>query len=308
MNPVLTSCPICSTHSNTLGLIVHNQPATVAGVPIDLGDIEYSMHHCPQCALEFKSPSIPMDSLIDCYTKASGDHWEHDPSPRKRRFDDLASCISKHSNGKRILDIGCANGALLAYMLEQDPQWNCFGLEPGEAAAETASKRGVKILGALLDDLDPENPEHQFDVIIAIDVLEHLLEPDAFFNQVAQHLAPKGIFVALTGDHGAWGWRLQAQRYWYCNLPEHQVFYCEQTIEHLAKQNDLKLIDYQRVSHMRSKPSQIIRDFVRNTLWGVSWRLKGFGFPPLRRKLETQPPPGWLPNKDHMLFVVQSQR
>ena len=304
----MPQCPICKTSSNTIGPIVHNQPATVAGVPIDLGDTQYQMQRCPNCALQFKTPPISMDQLIECYTKASSDHWEHDPSPRKRRFDDLTDCITTHANGKRILDVGCANGALLAYLRQQDSSWECYGLEPGQAAAQTATQRGVTILGALFDDLDPDNPDHQFDVIIAIDVLEHLLDPTAFINQAANHLSPSGIFIALTGDSDAWGWKLQGQRYWYCNLPEHVVFYCQQTIEHLAEQNSLSLISYQRISHMRSKVSRTIRDLIRNTLWGLFYRAKGLGIAPLRNKLETKPPPGWLPNKDHMLFVLKKSK
>ena len=282
----------------------------MAGVPIDLGDTVYTMHQCPSCALQFKDPQISMDALVECYTKASSDHWEHAPSPRKRRFDDLADCIKANANGKRVLDVGCANGALLAYLLEKDSasSWDCFGLEPGEAAAKTAEERGVKILGAFFDDLDPDNPDHKFDVIIAIDVLEHLVDPNTFMEQAACHLSPGGLFVALTGDTQAWGWRLQGQRYWYCNLPEHVVFYSRPTIEHFAKELGLELVEYNSMSHMRSKPSRIIRDLIRNTIWGVCFRARGFGIPPFRRSLFTKPPPGWLPNKDHMLFVLRSSR
>ena len=301
-------CPICQTPSQPIGPIVHNHPPTVAGVEIDLGETIFTMRRCPSCALHYKDPPIPLDALVACYTNASSDHWEHDPSPRKRRFDDLAECITTNASGKRILDVGCANGALLHYLHQSDPSWECFGLEPGEAAAQTATERGITILGSLFDDLDPDNPKHQFDVILAIDVLEHLIDPKAFMEHAARHLSPNGIFVALTGDTDAWGWRLQGSRYWYCNLPEHVVFYSRPTIEHLAGQLDLELIDYTRISHMRSKVSRTVRDFVRNTIWGICWRAKGFGIPPFRKSLDTNPPPGWLPNKDHMLFVLRSTR
>jgi SAM-dependent methyltransferase len=304
---VPTPCPICAHPSPTIGPIVHNHPTAVAGVTIDLGDTVYTMQRCPNCGLGFKDPPIPMDALIACYAQAKEDHWEHAPSPRKRRFDDLALCITANAAGKRILDVGCSNGALLDYLQKQDRSWDCFGLEPGEAAAEIATERGITILGAFFDDLDPNNPEHLFDVIIAIDVLEHLPDPKVFMEQAASHLATGGIFVALTGDTDAWGWRLQGSRYWYCNLPEHLVFYSRPTIEYFAEKFDLELVDYQRISHMRSKISRTVRDLIRNTIWGICWRAKGFGIPPLRRSLNTNPPPGWLPNRDHMLFVLRSR-
>lgn len=299
-------CPICKHSSRPIGPVVHNQPSMVAGVPIDLGSTEFVMHRCAHCQLEFKDPQISMDALVECYTKASSDNWEHDPSPRKRRFDDLAQCITTNASGKRILDIGCANGAILSYLHQSDSSWSCFGLEPGKAAAATATNRGITILGSLLDDLDPDNPEHKFDVVLAIDVLEHLVDPTPFMEQVADHLSPAGIFIALTGDTDAWGWRLQKQRYWYCNLPEHVVFYCRPAIEYFADTLNLSLVEYNRTSHMRSKPHRIARDFLRNTIWGICWRAQGFGIRPFKRSLDTNPPPGWLPNKDHMLFVLKN--
>ncbi len=305
------TCPICDHDSLPIGPIVHENPTKVAGVPIDLSDSTFTMMRCSHCALQFKDPLISMDLLVECYSKSSTDQWEHSPSPRKRRFDDLAKCITTNASGKRILDVGCSNGALLDYLTSSsssNDQWECFGLEPSEAAAATATERRVTILGALFDDLDTNNPEHRFDVIIAIDVLEHLVDPNAFMKQAANHLSPNGIFIALTGDTDAWGWRLQKQRYWYCNLPEHLVFYSRPTIEFLAQQLDLDLIGYTKMSHTRSKISRTVRDYVRNTIWGLSWRAKGFGIPPLRKMLDSNTPPGWLPNKDHMLFVLKATK
>jgi SAM-dependent methyltransferase len=304
---VTTPCPICDDQSHSIGPIVHNQPPMVAGVPIDLGTASFTMRRCSNCGLHYKDPPIPMDKLVECYTLASSDNWEHEPSPRKRRFDKIASYITTNAQGKRILDVGCANGALLQYLQESDPAWECFGLEPGKAAAQTASERSITILGSLFEDLDPNNPDHRFDVILAIDVLEHLIDPAEFFQHVKTHLEPGGVFIALTGDTDAWGWKLQSQRYWYCNLPEHQVFYCRQTIEHLAERHQFALVDYTRISHMRSKPHRIARDFIRNGIWGLAWRLRGFGIPPLRKHLDETPPPGWLSHKDHMVFVLRSR-
>jgi 2-polyprenyl-3-methyl-5-hydroxy-6-metoxy-1,4-benzoquinol methylase len=306
---VIAPCPICNQTSQTIGPIVHNRPHMVAGVPIELGSEPFTMQRCPRCALQFKDPQIPIESLIKCYAQSPSDQWEENPSPRKRRFDDLAKTITDHAVGPRILDVGCSNGALLQYLSQttsDETDWQCFGLEPGQEARETASQRSVTILGALLNDLDPKIPEHKFDVILAIDVLEHLLEPRQFLDQVTQHLNHGGVFIALTGNSGAPGWKLQAQRYWYCNLPEHQVFYCQQTVEYLADQCGLSLMSYKRLSHMRPKPHRILRDTIRNTLWGTAWRAKGFGISPWRKSLEHSTPPGWLSNRDHMLFVLKA--
>jgi len=290
MSTTAPSCPICQSPARDAGRCVHPSPAMVAGVEIKLDDNASKMFLCSECALRFKHPFVPDADLLACYSASSEDNWEHDPDPIKRRFDTLAQLIEKHAPGRRVLDIGCSNGALLKHL---GHDWERFGLEPSAEAARVASERAIAMLGVTLDDLEDDQT---FDAILAIDVLEHLTDPGTFIKQVASHLNPAGVFIGLTGDHGAWGWGLQGNTYWYAALPEHQVFYCNRTIEHLAKQHGLSLVSYQRTSHARQKTSRIIRDGIRGTIHGLI-RKAGIA--------RQTPAPGWLPANDHMLFVLK---
>lgn len=289
MTPEPTPCPICAAPTRDTGACVHRSPAMVAGVVIDLGSNASSMRECTSCALQFKHPFVPAEDLLACYSASNEDNWEHDPDPVKRRFDTIAGLIGQNAPGKRVLDIGCSNGALLKHL---GNGYERFGLEPSADAARVARDRDITMLGATPDDLDHDI---RFDAILAIDVLEHLTDPVAFIERVAAHLHPKGVFIGLTGDRDAWGWSLQAAAYWYATLPEHQVFYRRKTIEHLAQTHGMSLVSYERTSHARQKLSRIIRDGVRGTIHGVI-RRAGIA--------RHTPAPGWLPAKDHMLFVL----
>lgn len=290
MAPDSTPCPICAAPTRYAGACVHSSTAMVAGVVIELGDNASSMRQCTSCALRFKHPFVPDADLLACYSNSSEDNWEHDPDPIKRRFDTIAAMIEQFAPGKRVLDIGCSNAALLKHLGDQ---YERFGLEPSADAARVASERQISMLGSVLDDLEDDI---RFDAILAIDVLEHLTDPNAFVGQIASHLQHGGVFIGLTGDHEAWGWSMQGNAYWYATLPEHQVFYCRRTIEHLSQSHAMSLVSYERISHARHKNSRVIRDGIRGMLNGLI-RILGYA--------RHTPAPGWLPAKDHMLFVLK---
>jgi SAM-dependent methyltransferase len=284
------SCPICQTQSPVSGRIVHNSPAMVAGVEIDLDGTRFEMHRCPRCGLQFKHPFIPEDQLISCYEQASGDHWEETPDPLKRRFDDIERVINAHASGPKVLDIGCSNGALLGYMGQS---WERSGIEPGQQAAEHAEQRGVRIIAPMLEQCETDE---RFDVVLAIDVLEHLLNPSDFIEHVRGLLSEDGIFVGFTGDTAARSWKWHGSRYWYASLPEHQVFYNKTTIDQLAQKLGFEVVHYERTSHARFKSSRRVRDNFRGVIWGIMMRLGMH---------KHASPPGWLPAKDHMLFAIK---
>src|SRR4051812_693146 len=172
-------CPVCeSPVISTIGPILHPRPSLVAGVELNLGNGEFWLRACRRCGFQFKDPPIDQDRLIECYKRASFDNWEADPDPRRRQFDVLENVAEKHAAGRRILDVGCFNGAVVSYF---SGAWKKFGVNPAEAARRVAETRGVQVLGASLDELD--RGIDPFDVILAIDVLEHIVDPMPFFQR-----------------------------------------------------------------------------------------------------------------------------
>jgi SAM-dependent methyltransferase len=301
----LALCRICSNAAlEDLGPIHHPDPAHVAGVMLDVGDAQYRLLRCTRCAFQFKHPPIPQAALLKCYEQASASHWQEAPNPRKRRFDILKRIIEAHapSTGRNILDIGCFNGALLHYLGDS---WHRFGVEPSRQAAAVAQQRGVMVLGATIDDI-PRTIEC-FDVILLIDVLEHIADPLPLFAVARGVLRRGGVIVIGTGDTDAWMWRMQKGRYWYCGLPEHVSFFCRTTLARLAAINSMRSVLHTRVSHVRSSPTTVLRQGLANLAYEASWRCKGLGIGPLRTRIRRRGAPGWLTARDHLIHVMQAQ-
>lgn len=90
-----------------------------------------------------------------------------------------------------VLDIGCSTGILLD-KLRRAYKCNVMGIEPSDAFREYGHKLGLNVLGKI-DDL---NGNQKFDLITAIHVLEHIIEPVAFLEKVREFIAEGGKLIA----------------------------------------------------------------------------------------------------------------
>jgi SAM-dependent methyltransferase len=130
----------------------------------------------------------------DYFARAYKDYARQNP-PRKLRFyrrlieRELASAASP-----TLLEIGCGPGAFLGSL---DRPWSAFGSDVSADAIKIARVRNP-LAHFVLASGDALPFTRKFDVIVAFDVLEHVPHVRAAFEQVAQHLAPDGVFVFVV--------------------------------------------------------------------------------------------------------------
>jgi SAM-dependent methyltransferase len=105
---------------------------------------------------------------------------------------DITDLLPK--TAKRILEIGCARGATLRWLKTIYPRCHTTGIE-GFAANKPMLEANADV--AIIADLDqPLPPLGQFDLIIALDVLEHLKDPDRLLKTLVQeNLTPDGVVI-----------------------------------------------------------------------------------------------------------------
>jgi SAM-dependent methyltransferase len=103
-----------------------------------------------------------------------------------------------------LLDVGCGNGFALAAIREAFPDARLVGVDFVEEALETARTR---VPDAELHRLDVlELPfEDEFDVVSALDVLEHLDDDEAALRRMRVALRPGGGALVLVPQH-RWLW------------------------------------------------------------------------------------------------------
>jgi SAM-dependent methyltransferase len=121
------------------------------------------------------------------------------PAMRRRcrqTFERVGAAVALGAlRGRRVLDVGCDTGAFLRAAAE------AYGIEPvgidvNARAVAVARGCGVEAYHTDLESLDPELDN--FEVITAIDLIEHVPDPARFLRQLGGRLAPGGVAYLET--------------------------------------------------------------------------------------------------------------
>ncbi len=107
--------------------------------------------------------------------------------------------------GARVLDLGCGNGELLAY-LRDHRQCTGYGIEISDANVLACTQRGVNVIQLNLEEGLALFEDQSFDVVLQLDTLQHLRQTQRMLLETAR-VGRAGIVSFPNFAH--WGNRLQ---------------------------------------------------------------------------------------------------
>ena len=115
--------------------------------------------------------------------------------------------------GSRVLDLGCGDGALLAY-LQSTRNCTGYGIEIDDANVLACVKRGVNVVQLNLDEGLALFDDASFDVVLQIDTLQHLRNAEVMLRETAR-VGRLGIVAFPNFAH----WRVRLSLLWGGRMP-----------------------------------------------------------------------------------------
>ena len=153
---------------------------------------------------------------IDRFNRLSATWWDSRGPMRPLhvvnalRLDYVLTQIASHLRrdsaealaGLRILDVGCGGGLLSEALARRDAQVVGVDASAGNVSAARlhAQSQGVTVDYRLGEMTEVLSPQERFDVVLALEVVEHVSDVPAFLATAATCLAPGGMLFASTID------------------------------------------------------------------------------------------------------------
>ncbi len=155
----------------------------------------------------------------------------------RREFARTVKFIRQYRPSGRLLDVGCAYGFLLE---EARPFYDVSGIEIAEDAADFCRRRGLRVLTGVAD-ASTLAQLGAMDVIVLLDVIEHLPDPQMTMTLCLRRLNPGGILVITTGDFASLYACLAGPHWRLMTPPQHLWFYTPESLRRMGRSLGLRL-------------------------------------------------------------------
>jgi SAM-dependent methyltransferase len=202
---------------------------------------------CRECGLERIDPPPSLDELRqyydDSYESGLYSLFLQERQMKQVTAEHRMKHITKYAGSGRLLDLGCANGVLVRSALHAG--FDAEGIDLSHVAVEEGRSNGLNLSVSTIEDW---NPDYRYQVITGFDILEHVLDPLGFMQDVKRLLEPGGTVVIAVPNTRSVFARVMGKSWWFYIPEEHLTYFHPGAISRLCDRVGLEPIRIERAT------------------------------------------------------------
>lgn len=205
------------------------QPHPSRSVRSDGAILDYPLEkaQCSSCALVQTILRPGLEALQSLY-RDDYDIYNNRPASEQfvtGRYTALAQAITASVSPyypKKVLEVGCGNGAALQAVQAIWTQAKCIGMEPVTSAVAAAQAMNLDVSQGMIGTTLPSHiANERFDVIYTIHVIEHTDNPIDYLKTLSQLLEPHGRLVVTCPNASVPNLEIMRPDHHYSMMPYH---------------------------------------------------------------------------------------
>ncbi|MBI3034061.1 class I SAM-dependent methyltransferase [Candidatus Woesearchaeota archaeon] len=149
------------------------------------------------------------------------------------------SFVKKFKKSGKILDVGCGAGHFMIACKKIG--FECEGVEVDKTTANYAiSKRKLKVYST--DFLNAEMRDREYDVIAAIHILEHVVNPQPFLEHARKKLKSDGVLIVSVPNFGGLLPKVLKGKWYGLQMDGHVWQFTPETLKAMLEEIGFKVI------------------------------------------------------------------
>ena len=188
------------------------------------------LHTCDSCSFVF-ADVIPDPEEMEAFYNSEYDLTSYFSPITKKRYHDILNTLEKYRRTNKLLDVGCGYGFFLEVAKEKG--WEVQGIEYNQKCIDACRRKEIDVLQGDLRDLALE--ENSFDVVVCIELIEHLSFPKMFLQEVRKLLRSGGaVYLSTPNFNSLARLRLKAVSN-VIDYPNHLGYFTVRTLRRLFR-------------------------------------------------------------------------
>jgi 2-polyprenyl-3-methyl-5-hydroxy-6-metoxy-1,4-benzoquinol methylase len=145
---------------------------------------------------------------------------------------DLLRRIPINVGTAKIIDIGCGMGEFADIIKEIYPQAQVTCVDGAERCCNFVRQKGYETFRVNLENEKIPVPNEEFDIVISLEVIEHIWNTENYLTEVKRILKPGGYAIFTTPNYNCYHYRLYHAlgRFEKCLDPRHKKYYTARSI------------------------------------------------------------------------------